>query len=220
MKPPDGKRPSEEVGFAELARSQGATFDRLLLALAAEFRPVAWTEERDRLDALARPLFGIARMSAEAAAKRIAASLWHEAGLRPSSIGTDVLFLDRTLRCRRGHPALLAAIYVEVARRAGLALSLLSSPDAWFAGVTDREGLVLVELAASPTPASCQGRLRVRRQCPHELAYAVLSSLAGHLSARGRAGEARRARQLALLLPLHRDTQEGLRRVRGGLVED
>lgn len=212
---PDRRGRPEDVSFAVLARSRAATFDRLLLALAAEFRPVGRTDALDRLDEMARPLFGIAGMGADAAAKRIAASLWHEAGLRPSAIGADALFLDRVLRCRRGHPALLAAIYVEVARRAGLALRLLSSTDSWFAGVADRSGLVLIELAPSPTPASCRKRLSVRTHCPHELAHAVLSSLARHLSARDSAAEAHRARELALLLPPSRDRQETLRRVHG-----
>lgn len=220
MKPPNAKRRPEEASFAELVRTQGATFDRLLLALAAEFRPVEWNEALGRLDELARPLFGIADMDAETAARRIAASLWHQAALRPSSISPDALLLDRALRCRLGHPALLAAIYVEAARRAGLALSFLSSRDAWFAGVADRGGLLLIAPAPSPAQASShQARLRVRRHCPHELAYAVLSSLVGHLSARGRAGEAQRARQLALLLPLHRNSQERLRRASRGRAE-
>lgn len=151
MTPPDhGWSPPEEVTFAELARMPGAPLDSLLLSLAAEFRPVDRDDALDRLDELARPLFGAAELGAEAIAWRVAGALWQDAGLRPSSIGRDALFVDRTLRSRRGHPALLAAIYAEAARRAGISLCLLSSSDAWFVGVEDGAELILVDPAPPP----------------------------------------------------------------------
>jgi regulator of sirC expression with transglutaminase-like and TPR domain len=128
---PEGPR------FAALARSGGAPVDRLLLALAAEFHPVNEKAALDELDELARPLFGIAGQEPRAAGERIAASLWDEAGLRPKSSDLDGLFLDRVLHQRRGHPALLAAVYLEAARRAGVTLCLLSSQEGWFAGLLD-----------------------------------------------------------------------------------
>jgi hypothetical protein len=64
-------------------------------------------------------LFGAGDLPPRVAGERIAATLWDQARLRPVTAGIDGLLLDRVLRDREGHPLLLAAAYVEVARRAG-----------------------------------------------------------------------------------------------------
>ncbi|MGH2716021.1 MAG: transglutaminase family protein [Thermoleophilaceae bacterium] len=157
--------------FAALAQSGGVPFDRLLLALAAEFHPVDWAAALDQLDELSRPLFGASGQAARAAGQRIATTLWEEAGLRPSNDGIDALFLDRVLHRRRGHPALLAAVYVEAARRAGVSPCVLSSPQAWFAGLVDEAEVVVLDPAPTWGGARWPGHLLLRRHCPHELAY-------------------------------------------------
>jgi hypothetical protein len=188
------------VPFSALARSGEPPLDRLLLALAAEFHAVDRGAALDELDELARPLFGVGREAPRAAGDRIAATLRDEARLRPVAAGIDGLFLDRVLHCRQGHPALLAAVYVEVARRAGVSLCLLSSPQAWFAGVVGDDEVVVLDPA--PALGGSQGRLRLRRHCAHELAHALLCGLTNRFRQLRCARRARRATELRLLLPL------------------
>jgi hypothetical protein len=51
--------------------------------------------------------------------------------------------LDRVLASGCGRPELLAAVYLEVARRAGVSLALLSSGLNWFLGLEDDEELLV-----------------------------------------------------------------------------
>jgi len=184
--------------FSDLATRGDPPFDRLLLALAAEFHGVDEDAALDELDELARPLFGIGGQGPHAAGERIAAELGRR--LKPDVAGVDDLFLDRVLREHRGHPALLAVVYVEVARRAGASLSLLSSQDAWFAGLVAEEEAVLVDPAR--TASALEGSFTLRRHCAHEVAHAVLCELARRYRALGAADHAKRAAELCLALPL------------------
>jgi regulator of sirC expression with transglutaminase-like and TPR domain len=196
--------------FSTLARSPEAPFDSLLLALAAEFQPVDHSAALDELDELARPLFGVSLEPPRAAAERIVSSLWDSGGLRPVTASVEGLFLDRVLLRREGHPALLAAAYVEIARRAGLSLCLLSSPQGWFAGLPAAEELVILDPA--PMLDLWHGRLTLRRHCAHELAHAVLCGLTNRFRVLGSTGQARRAAELRLLLPLGEPLLERARR--------
>jgi hypothetical protein len=197
---PSSRGRTGEAPFSALARSGDVPFDRLLLALAAEFQPVDRAAALDELDELARPLFGASQQGPRAAGERIAATLRDEAGLRPVTASIDGLFLDRVLLYRQGHPALLAALYVEVARRAGVSLCLLSSPQAWFAGLVGEDEVVVLDPA--PALGGSQGRLMLQPHCPHELAHAVLCGLTNRFRSLGRARQARRAAELRLVLPL------------------
>lgn len=198
--------------FAQLARSGGVAFDRFLLSLAAEFGPVDRAAAQDELDELSRPLFGIVGQPARAAGERIAAVLWRDGGLRPAAGGIEALMLDRVLRQRRGHPLLLAAVYVEAARRAGVSLRVLSSPQAWFAGLLDDTEVVVIDPAPSIGGARFPGRLLLRAHCAHELAYLILGELTRRFRADRRAPEARRAAELRVLLPLEERFLERARR--------
>jgi Transglutaminase-like superfamily len=185
--------------FSVLAQAPDPPFDSLLLALAEEFHDVDRAAVLEELDELARPLFGVGGQSPRAAGEVIAAKLGELAPLQPAAGSVDDLFLDRVVQNRRGHRALLAAIYVELGRRAGVSLSLLSSGDAWFAGIVYDDEAVLLDPAR--TGDALQARLTLRYHCSHELAYAVLCSLTMHFRARGSAGLARRAAELRLELP-------------------
>jgi Transglutaminase-like superfamily len=184
--------------FPRLARSSDPPFDAMLLALAAEFHAVDRSAALNELDELARPLFGIRGRDPREAGELIAAEL--APGLAPAWQSVDDLFLDRVLRRRRGHPALLAVVYVEVARRAGVSLSVLSSEDAWFAGLVGDDAAMLVD------PAAAGGLMRARLtlcfHCAHELAHVVLCALTTRFRALGDADKARRAAELRLALPL------------------
>ncbi len=186
--------------FARLSTRAHAPADRLLLALAAEFGPVGYAAAMERLDDLGRALFGIASLPAEAAARRLVAVLTGEAGLAPGADGPGALMLDRVLATGFGHPALLAATYLEVARRAGTELVLVAGGDAWYAGFDEPDELLLVSsvpLSGRPGPP-----LGLRRCCAHELAHFVLGELATRYQALGHKGQAAHARRLRALLPL------------------
>jgi hypothetical protein len=186
-----------------LARTGDPPFDSLLLALAEEFHDVDRTAALEELDELARPLFGVGRQSPRAAGELIASKLGEAAPLRPAADSVDDLFLDRVLRNRRGHRALLAVVYIELARRAGVSLSLLSSGDAWFAGLLCDDEAVLLDPAR--TGDSLQAQLVLRQHCAHELAHGLLCSLTSHFRALGSHGLARRAAELRLELPLGKE---------------
>jgi hypothetical protein len=186
--------------FSVLARSGDPPFDRLLLALAAEFHPVDRGAALEELDELARPLFGIAAMEPRAAGELIATELGRHLRARQSSADARDLFLDHVLHDGRGHPAVLAAAYAEIARRAGVPMALLSSPDAWFAALMGEDGAVLVDPAGNTD--ALRPNLTLHRHCAHGLAHSVLCALTGRFRALGSAGQARRALELRLQLPL------------------
>lgn len=187
--------------FAATACGGGGSLDRLLLALAAEFHPVDSAAALERLDELSRPLFGVARPDAHATAQRIAATLWVEGGVRPSG-AFDGLYIDRVVADRRGDPALLAALYVEAARRAGVSLCLLSSGERWLLGLVDGYRIITIDPASPANVRPCRDPLGLRGHYAHELTDAVLCDLSGRFRSLGRAPEARRALELRLCLPL------------------
>jgi regulator of sirC expression with transglutaminase-like and TPR domain len=186
--------------FSALARAADPPFDSLLLALAEEFHEVDRTAVLEELDELARPLFGVGRYRPRAAGEAIAARLAEAVPFRPAAASVDDLFFDRVLRDRRGHPALLAAIYVELARRAGVSLCLFSSGEVWLAGIVCDDEAVLLDPARSGD--ALQAQLTLRRHCAHELAHGLLCSLTTRFRALGSADLARRAAELRLELPL------------------
>jgi hypothetical protein len=179
--------------------------DRLLLALAAQFHEVDEASALDRLDELARPAFGIASLPFDDAARRLVAAIGQEGGLIcGSAADPDGLMLDRVLESGRGRPELLAAVYLEVARRAGLSLSLLSAGPDWFVGFEDEDEDELVLVAPSSFDGSV-GRIDLRRRCAHQLADHVLAELGGLFRALARRDEAARALTLRKGLPVIRD---------------
>lgn len=195
-RPPVGSQ-----AFAKAVGGSCAAPEQLLLALAAEFGPVEWEVALERLDELARPLFGIAALAPHEAAERIVESLADDAGLGGDGGDADGLLLDRVLRTRRGHPALLAFVHSAAARRAGLGLGVFSGPLRWYAGLETEAGLVLIDpVPVIDGPAATEPT--VRRYCGHELAYAVLSGLAHRFEARGADRDAAKALRLRRHLPV------------------
>jgi Transglutaminase-like superfamily len=165
--------------------------DRFLLALAAEFHRVDEAAALERLDALARPAFGIASLPHEDAARRLIEAIGEGGGMRPGPAGDpEGLMLDRVLARGRGRPELLAVVYLEVARRAGMSLALLSSGLNWFVGFEDAGELVLVAPASFDRP---RDRIDLQRHCPHGLVDAVLGGLTELFGARGARADAAHA---------------------------
>ena len=191
--------------FAYWSTKGRPPIDRLMLALAAEFHDVDVAAALDRLDELARPAFGIAALPQEHAARRLIDAIAEGGGMLSSPAGDpDGLMLDRVLANGRGRPELLAAVYLEVARRAGVSLSLLSSGLNWFLGFEDVDELVLVAPASFDRPLE---RIDLRRRCPHGLADAVLGGLGELFCAHG--GQAEAAHALTLRIALHDAQRRG-----------
>ncbi len=198
----NGARAHAGSAFARWSGKGRPPVDRLLLALAAQFHQVDEARALDRLDELARPAFGIATLPFEEGARRLIEAIGQEGGLLSGPPGDpDGLMLDRVLESGRGHPELLAAIYHEVARRAGVSLSLLSTGPDWFVGFEDDEELVLVAPSSFDRPIE---RIDLRRRCAHQLADVVLTELGELFGARGRADDEARARALRASLPVTR----------------
>jgi Transglutaminase-like superfamily len=109
--------------------------------------------------------------------------------------------LDRVLESGRGRPELLAAVYLEVARRAGVSLALLSSGLNWFVGFEDPDELVLVAPSSFDRPVE---RMNVQRRCAHQLADVVLGGLDELFAEQGKRDEAELARAMRKALPVLR----------------
>src|SRR3954453_10454170 len=120
----------EGHGFTRLACDGCPPVAELLLALAGEFRHVDAEAADARLDELALPLFGLASGNLQTAAGAVAGGLDSYHTERGSAAGP---WLDVALEARAGHPLVLAAIAVEVGRRAGLPVHVLSAPAGWYA---------------------------------------------------------------------------------------
>jgi hypothetical protein len=178
--------------FLSVARRRRPALDELLLALAAHFRPVDQQHALESLDDYSRHLFGLGVLHCDAQAACVLHALRHDIGMQATDCDEpDHLMLDRVLDRRRGHPLLLTAIAVELARRAGVGAGVCSSPEHWFAAFGD-EDIVLVELsgAVGPPPAV------VQRHCTHEVGYRVLSRLCHAYNARALRRDAGRAARL------------------------
>src|SRR6185437_3698522 len=108
-------------GFSRLACGGCPPLADLMLSMAAEFRLVDEPAAEERLDDLARTLFGLDERTA-------ASALVGEIGtFQAERLSVAGLWLDRVLEERAGHPLVLAAIAAEAGRRAGLAIHVLST---------------------------------------------------------------------------------------------
>jgi hypothetical protein len=179
--------------FLSVARQRRPALDELLLALAAHFRPVDHPHALECLDDYSRHLFGLGVLHADAQTACVLHALRHDIGMQAADCDDpDHLMLDRVLDRRRGHPLLLTAIAVELARRAGVSAGICSSREHWFAAFGG-EDIVLVEFsgaAAGPAPAV------VQRHCTHEVGCRVLSRLCHAYNARALRRDASRAARL------------------------
>jgi hypothetical protein len=122
----------------------------------------------------------------------------------------DLMRLDRLLDRRRGHPVLVAALGVELLRRAGVHASVCSSPTRWFVGLGGSSRTVLLDARLSGHHEPCPER--VRRHCAHEVAFCVLTGLAERFARARRRSPARLALALRLALPVDGAVRAALQR--------
>ena len=120
--------------------------------------------------------------------------------------------LDLVLERRRGLPIALSVVYVETARRAGIALDGVGLSGHYVVGQFS---------PAAPrrscwtrSPAAADRAPRTRRRCvrgaPHETALRMLNNLVGSYTRRNDLGRAIRAAEMRLELPLEPDLREAL----------
>ena len=197
--------------FTELADGPCTDTGELLLSLVAEFWPIDPGAARGRLDDASRRLFGVAEMAGPERARRLGVVLERDLAIRP---GTDpdpaVLRLDRVLDTRRAHPLLMAALGVDLLRRAGVTAAVCSSPTRWFVGLGGNGRTVLLDARLSAHEDPCPDR--VRRHCAHEVAFCALTGLAERFARDGRRSRARLALALRMALPVDEAVRIALRR--------
>ena len=104
----------------------------------------------------------------------------------------------------------IAALGVELLRRAGVPAAVCSSPTRWFVGLNGPDRMVLLdarlEIRDEPSP------MRMRRHCSHEVAFCVLTGLAERFARADRRNPARRALALRPALPVDEQVRRALQR--------
>jgi regulator of sirC expression with transglutaminase-like and TPR domain len=174
----------------------------MLVAVAAEFRPVAAARVSFRLDELARTLFdAAAARDPRAASHRLATLLTDELGLRTDDASLDGLWIDAALERRTGHPLTLAVIAAEIGRRAGIEVGICSTATGWYAGIGEADRLWLIDPVLDPGPTP-EGP--VRNHCGHEVGFAALTGIYARLIRDGDELGAHRAARLRGRLPVTR----------------
>ncbi|HEX6389356.1 MAG TPA: transglutaminase-like domain-containing protein [Solirubrobacteraceae bacterium] len=199
--------------FATLATDPAARLDALALALAAEFRPVDVDAALARLDEL-----GVEVRDVAASTGGELAALCFVLGERHAFSGAeqeydhpDHSMLDLVLERHRGLPIALSVVYVETARRAGIALDGVGLSGHYVVGQL-RTGAAPIlldpfaggRLTVAPNPAE------VRPWAPHETALRMLNNLVGSYTRRNDLGRAIRAAEMRLELSLEPDLREAL----------
>lgn len=121
--------------------------------------------------------------------------------------------LDRVLQRRRGLPILLSAVYVEVARRAGVPIAGVGLPGHYVCGHFGAEPALLLDPFAGGVPLAAPGSAPlVRPWTAHETAMRMLNNLVGSYERRGQVPLALRAAELRLLLPADAPLRDVLER--------
>ncbi len=200
--------------FRALAADSGARIDELALALAAEFRDVDRQRALGELDRLGTALASMACSTPLEQAHSLATLLGEREGFcgdRATYDRPESSMLDLVLERRRGLPILLATVYVEVARRAGVEVSGVGLPGHFLAGIFAGETTLLLDPFSG-------GRLvvpdvepdTIRPWRAHETALRMLNNLVASFARRADVAHAIRAAELRLALPLEGRTQTAL----------
>ena len=192
--------------FAVLAAREEPPLDELALALAGEFRDCdvgGALAELDRLGAEVAPAARGGAPADEAEALRELLGHRHAfAGDQEDYDHPDNSMLDLVLERRRGLPILLSVVYVEVARRAGIALEGVGLPGHYVVGHFGEDPPLLLDPfgGGALLEVAAPGALRPWRA--HETALRMLNNLVGSYMRRADLSHAIRAAELRLELPL------------------
>jgi len=182
----------DPVDFDKLARQASPALDAFALALAAEFREVAWAPASDALDRLggevASQLADAARTpGAEAEACRAVLGERHGFAGDTSDYGDPRnSMLDLVLERRTGLPITLSVLWVEVARRAGVALQGVGLPAHFVVGHFGPDPPLLLDpFAGGHIVATDAPPAAVRPWSAHETVLRMLNNLVRSYVERG-----------------------------------
>lgn len=196
--------------FSALAQQPDAQLDELALAIAAEFRAVDAQAAFARLDDLGIELKAACDGSSPAqetsACRAVLGERHGFLGDRKRYDHPDNSMLDLVLSRRRGLPILLSVVYVEAARRAGIALAGVGLPGHYVVGHFGADPPLLLDpfsggLQATNLPADLPSQA-VRPWGNYETCLRILNNLTSTYSARADVTHAIRAAELRLELPL------------------
>jgi regulator of sirC expression with transglutaminase-like and TPR domain len=206
--------------FAEVAATPDATLDVVALALAAEFRDVDAHGAMATLDALGANL---SRAAADTAGtpETLALACTQTLGVVHGFAGDREQYddprnsmLDVVLTRRRGLPILLSVVYVEAARRAGIALDGVGLPGHFVVGHFGADPPVLLDPFAGGARVHSDlvaDLAQPRPWHPHEIAMRMLNNLVAAYARRGDLGAAIQAGKMRLELPAQVSHREQLR---------
>ena len=195
--------------FADLATLPEPSLDELALALAAEFRDVDAAGALARLDELGEEVLA-ASGDGLAALGDVLGDRHGFAGETKNYDDPANSMLDLVLRRRAGLPIVLSIVYVEVARRAGIALVGVGLPGHFVVGRFGTRSRVLLDPFAGGIRIVVPPSVAVRPWGPHETALRMLNNLVGSYTRRNDIGRAIRAAEMRLELPLEDQPAEAL----------
>ena len=218
----------EPPTFTELATEADPPLDALALALAAEFRAVDVGAAMASLDALGAEIGDAAAGASptpEAQARICAQVLWGRHRYSGDSANYDDprnSMLDVVIERRQGLPILLSVLYVETARRAGIALEGVGLPGHFVVGHFGTDPPLLIDPFASGRPVREDvPRNRLAPWSSTDIAMRMLNNLVPAFQRRGDLAAAIRAASMRLELPaasaLHESLELEVRMLRARL---
>jgi regulator of sirC expression with transglutaminase-like and TPR domain len=191
--------------FAELAAEPDPRLDLLALALAAEFRDVDPRQALAKLDVFGAELAEAGATTPEEETRACSALLGEKHGFtgdRERYDHPENSMLDVVLSRRRGLPILLSVVYVEAARRAGIALAGVGLPGHFVVGHFGAAPPLLLDPFAGGVPlVPAVPDPLVRPWGVAEIALRMLTNLVAAYGRRGDLALAIRAAELRLALP-------------------
>ncbi|MDP2710526.1 MAG: transglutaminase-like domain-containing protein [Solirubrobacteraceae bacterium] len=198
--------------FEELAADPAARLDELALALAAQFRDVDEAQALARLDELGDEVRDAAVVHDELDALRVVLGERHGfIGARDEYDHPSHSMLDLVLERRSGLPIAVSAVYVEAARRAGIALDGVGLSGHYVVGrFAAPSPPVLLDPFAGGERIETPAAAEVRPWGPHETTLRMLNNLVGSFTRRSDLGRAIRAAELRIELPLQPQLAEAL----------
>lgn len=198
--------------FSALAARSEPSLDELALALAGEFRQVdadAALAELDRLGSELAPAAGAGPALEAEAVRRLLGERHGFVGERREYDHPDNSMLDLVLERRRGLPILLSVVYLEVARRAGIALGGVGLAGHYVVGHFGQAPPLLLDPFGGGTPLARPER-PLEPWGPHETALRMLNNLVGSYQRRADLARAIRAAELRLALPMGESQRDAL----------
>jgi regulator of sirC expression with transglutaminase-like and TPR domain len=186
--------------FSVLAARRDPPLDELALSIAAQFREVDDDAALAQLDALGEEVAAVGG-DRLAALVDVLARRHGYAGADDDDYDDPAnSMLDIVIERRRGLPILLSVLYVEVARRAGLALAGVGLPGHYVVGRFDPGPPMLLDPFGRGAPVDADDPEDVRPWTPHETALRMLNNLVGSYTRRNDLGRAIRAAEMRLEL--------------------